>query len=120
GVRPAVRLSASHHDVGALLSTPVTFAEQRAGRAGPRRIAQVYSQPPASGRFRLPVAPRHSTSLPVTSRKCIPGSRPLSAHLAYLVTWAGEACSTAAPRRSGSAGEAVTPSRVGPEGMIGA
>ena len=54
-MRPAVRLSDSHHDVGAVLSTPVTLAEQRAGRAGPRRIAQVYSQTPAS-RFRVPVA----------------------------------------------------------------
>ena len=40
GVRPAVRLSDGHHDVGALLSTPVTFAEQRAGRAGPRRTGR--------------------------------------------------------------------------------
>jgi len=46
------------------------------------------------------------------------GSRPLSAHLAYPITWAHKAWSTAAPRRSGCGGWVVTPSRVRLGGTI--
>jgi hypothetical protein len=108
-VRPAVRLSDSNHDVGAVLGTPVTLAEQRAGRAGPRRIAQVYSQTPASGRFRAPVAPGHRTSPAVPSHKCAPGTDGR-----IIIPEA------AGPRRPlGPPGGGVgTPSRVRQEGTI--